>query len=670
MRTASRTFETQLHTRPSGRRRGWRARRPGGDSVAWVVFATALLLWACALAGPLPASARATAGQDPAGGEETTVSGIDAPAPRVPAPEENPVSPVRRIERGPLAPSQSSSPLNGTSQTAPSQTDPSQTGGNPEQNGNGGGNGGPGGGGPGDGPGGGGGDRVRTIDGSGNNRRNPAIGQAGRPLIRLLSADYGDGVSQPAGAGRPSARQVSNLVCDQEHDRPNALSVTDYLWQWGQFLDHDIDLTDGADPVEPFDIAVPAGDPWFDPSGSGEVTIPLNRSIYDPDSGTTVENPRQQLNEITAWIDASNVYGSDEERARALRTLDGSGRLKTSEGDLLPFNEEGLPNAGGPSPSLFLAGDVRANEQLGLTAMHTLFVREHNRLAGRIAERDPDLDGDAVSERARAQVGAPMQVITYREFLPALLGPDALAPYRGYRPEVDASIANLFSTAAYRFGHSTLSTTILRLDAQGAEIAAGHLPLRDAFFAPQRLASEGGIDPILRGLAAQTCQAVDAFVVDDLRNFLFGPPGAGGFDLAALNIQRGRDHGLPSYQRARQAFGMPEALTFGDITSDPELQERLRTAYGDVGAVDLWVGGLAEDPRPGAMVGELLFRILKEQFEALRDGDRFWYRRAFDGERLRRLERTRLADIIRRNTEIADELQNDVFHLPGADPGG
>ena len=91
--------------------------------------------------------------------------------------------------------------------------------------------------------------------------------------------------------------------------------------------------------------------------------ILFNRSLYDPASGTGTDNPRQQLNEISTWIDASNVYGSDSERAEALRTLDGSGRLRTSAGNLLPFNSAGLPNAGNDSDELFLAGDVRANEQ-------------------------------------------------------------------------------------------------------------------------------------------------------------------------------------------------------------------------------------------------------------------------------------------------------------------
>lgn len=511
---------------------------------------------------------------------------------------------------------------------------------------------------------------TRTFDGSDNNTIDPQIGAAFVHLLRIAPAAYADGFASLAGADRPSARAVSNGMAAQEESIPNPAGLTDYFWQWGQFLDHDLDLTDGIDPPEAADIAVPAGDPFFDPANSGTEVISFNRSLYDTSTGDSFNNPRQQENEITAWIDASNVYGSDAVRAAALRTFDGLGTLKTSAGDLLPFNTDGLANAGGDSPDLFLGGDVRANEQIGLTVMHTLFVREHNRLAARIKEDEPNLSGDEIYERARAIVGAQMQVITYEEFLPALVGRDALTPYRGYDPEMDASIANSFSTAAYRFGHSALSEQIMRIDADGNQIAAGHLDLKDAFFAGDRLIDEGGLEPVLRGLSAQVCQKVDPFVIDAVRNFLFGPPGAGGFDLAALNIQRGRDHGLPSYNDMREAVGLRRVTSFAQVSRDPQVRARLADTYSDVDAIDLWVGGLSEDAVNGGQLGALFQRIVVRQFKALRDGDRFWYERVFDGRELERIRNTRLSDIIRRNTEIGRELSDDVFHLtttPGND---
>jgi hypothetical protein len=505
---------------------------------------------------------------------------------------------------------------------------------------------------------------ARSFDGSGNNLAIPERGAAGAIQLRFAPADYGDGIAALAGSDRPGPRAVSNAACTQDEPVANARGASDFLWQWGQFLDHDLDLTQGSVLEEPADIAVPAGDPFFDPAHTGTAVIGFLRSGFAPETGTDPDNPREQINEISAFIDASMVYGSDAGRARALRTLDGSGRLETSEGDLLPFNTEGLDNAGGTSAALFIAGDIRANEQLGLTSLHTLFVREHNRLARSIARITPGLGDDQIYERARRIVGAQIQVITYREFLPVLLGNGALAPYRGYRSSVDPGIRNEFATAAFRVGHTMLSPTLLRLGADGEPIAEGHLALRDAFFAGHRLVDEGGIDPVLRGLAAQPCQEIDPYIADDVRNFLFGAPGAGGFDLASLNIQRGRDHGLPAYNDARRALGLPAARRFADITSDPLRQEQLAAAYTTVDDIDLWVGGLAEDHRPGAMVGELFFRILKRQFEALRDGDRFWYERALAPLDRLVVENTRLGDIIRRNTGIGSELGRNVFLVP------
>ncbi len=512
-----------------------------------------------------------------------------------------------------------------------------------------------------------GGPGFRTFDGSLNNPFQLLWGAADVPLLRLVPSDYGDGISSPAGATRPSPRAISNAVHAQTGSIPNAQGASDWVWQWGQFLDHDIDLTPGADPAEAFPIPVPLGDALFDPFFTGTETIDLNRSIWDATTGTSVDNPRQQLNRITSWIDASNVYGSDRHRADGLRTMV-DGRLETSAGDLLPFNTGGLENdigpAGGNPTQFFVAGDIRANEQAGLAATHTLFVREHNRLADALRVANPLASDEWIYQRARRFVGALIQHITYHEFLPALLGPGALAAYVGYDVGVDPSIANVFSTACFRFGHSMLSPVLQRLDASGAVIPDGNLALRDAFFDPTRITQEGGIEPLLRGLAAQAAQNVDVFIIDDVRNFLFGPPGAGGFDLASLNLQRGRDHGLPSYNDAREAFGLARKTSFADVSTDPVVQARLASVYADVDEIDAWTGGLAEDPVNGGLVGELVATVLIEQFEALRDGDRFWYERILPPAELADVQATTLADVIRRNSPIGAELQDDVFHTP------
>ncbi|MBW2381308.1 MAG: peroxidase, partial [Deltaproteobacteria bacterium] len=308
-------------------------------------------------------------------------------------------------------------------------------------------------------------------------------------------------------------------------------------------------------------------------------------------------------------------------------------------------------------------GDIRANEQVGLIAMHTLFMREHNRLAAEIAANDPALTGEEIYQEARRIVGALVQVITYNEFLPALLGPNALTTYWGYKWIANPTIANEFSTAIYRFGHSALSPTLLRLDASLNPIPEGNLALRDAFFRPDRVVNEGGIEPVLRGLASQACSAIDTELVDDVRDFLFGPPGAGGFDLASLNIQRGRDHGLPSYNEARNAMYLTPRASFAEVSSDLNVQTRLASVYANVDEIDLWVGTLAEDPFNGGHVGELAFQVIKRQFEGLRDCDRYWYAESLTPQEKADVESTTLADVIRRNTSIGAEISDDVFSV-------
>lgn len=498
---------------------------------------------------------------------------------------------------------------------------------------------------------------YRSIDGTGNNLENPDWGSAGSRFVRTTPYDYADGIGAMAGADRPSARQISNETAKQTGSEPNSYGASDFLWVWGQFIDHDIDLTREAHTAEAVPIDIPIGDPAFDPAGTGTQTMGFNRSGYDEATGVT--DAREQMNDITAFLDASMVYGSDATKAAALRA-DG-GYLKMGDGDLLPTNDGTFPEAGPGGGDTFLAGDVRANENVGLTSMHTIFAREHNRLVDELNGKNPDWDDERLYQEAKAIVEGEIQAITYNEFLPLLLGQDAIADYNGYQADVDPQIANIFATAAFRFGHSMLSSTIHRVGEGGEESQYGHLSLKDAFFRPDRLVNEGGVDDTLRGLAFGTSQTIDTHLVEDVRSFLFGPPGSGGMDLEALNIQRGRDHGLPDYNTAREAYGLPRVTDFSEITSDQEIAATLKSLFGSVDNIDVFVGGLAEDEHGGSMLGELFTTIIAEQFSALRDGDRFFYENRFEGEDLAYLQDISLSQIIKQNTGIG-HLQDDVFH--------
>jgi peroxidase len=503
-------------------------------------------------------------------------------------------------------------------------------------------------------------DDIEPLDGKGNNIANPDWGSANTNFLRLSPLDYADGVSSPAGADRPSARVISNTFSESPEDGIlNDRDFTAFVYAWGQFLDHDINLTETATPKEAFPIVVPAGDMWFDPSNSGAMIIPMSRSKYD--LTLSAMQPRQQVNSITAFIDGSQVYGVDAQRAAALREFVG-GRMKVSDGNLPPFNTDGFPNANDAhqieDTKLFLAGDVRANENPELLSLHTLFIREHNRIAARAAGRHPDWTDEELYQHARRMVIAELQKITFEEFLPAILGSNAMPAYQGYDSTVNPGIATEFSTAAFRVGHSMLGDDIEFLDNDGEEIRA-EMELRASFFNPG-VVSETDIDPILKYLASDNAQEIDTRVVDDLRNFLFGEPGQGGFDLASLNIQRGRDHGLADYNSVRVAYGLPRITSFEQITSDKAVQASLSSTYGNVDNIDLWIGGLAEDHLPNSSMGATFTAILIDQFSRLRDGDRFWYQASLSDRMLRDVQETTLADVIRRNTELT-KLQMDVF---------
>ena len=522
---------------------------------------------------------------------------------------------------------------------------------------------------------------VRTIDGTDNNQDNPTQGAAETNIIRFgYPAVYPDGHGDAIDvAGRANARDISNRINAQSESVVNDRNLTDWIVQWGQFLTHDMDLTDNSANANDLsdgttgDFSIPINDPT-DPLGPNP--IPMNRSNYDPTTGTPdlVDSPfgprpnwREQINSVTSYIDASNVYGSDDARAAGLRTFV-DGKLKISDDGLLPLNTDGFSNADpfGLGESLYLAGDVRANEQVGLTAVHTIFVREHNRLAELIQAEDPSLTDEEIYQLARRIVGAEMQIVTYNEFLPALLGDSApKAKEYEYDPTLDSSITNTFATAMFRFGHSMQSSNLQLVENDGTNV--GSLSLAQAFFDPTILGDNPeNVDLVLKGLASQESQENDVLLVDDIRNFLFGPPGAGGLDLAALDVQRGRDHGLPDYNSLRSFYGLDRVTSFEEVSSDPEIQAALEELYGDVDNIDAFIGGIAEDHIDGSSVGEAIDAVVANQFERLRDGDRFFYagdpvlqsrtvRHVID------LKNVSLAGIIQRNTGVTN-LQENVFY--------
>jgi len=511
---------------------------------------------------------------------------------------------------------------------------------------------------------------YRTINGEYNHETNRRQGAAHTALIRYAGDGFVDGQSIPAGPNRPNPRTISNTLFAQEGLLNDPVGLSDYTWVFGQFIDHDLSLTEGSQEVMP--IRVPAGDPAFDPFFFGSVVIPFSRNPHRPGTGFGVGNPRNYNNDITAYLDGSGVYGSDLGRANWLRTFT-DGRLKVSSGDLLPYNtmdgevdgalDPAAPHMAddvGASPVHFVAGDVRANENPLLLSFHTLFVREHNRQCERLKTEHPDWTDEQLYQHARKRVGGLIQSIVYNEWLPAMGVP--VADYPGYDPGVNPQLGNAFTAAAFRVGHTLLNGNIRRLDANGRVLEEGNMTLRDAFFNTTVLA-ETGLDPFLRGMAEQTQQRMDSRVVDDVRNFLFGPPGAGGLDLAAINIMRGRERGLPSYNNIRRAYGLSTHFNFDEINPDFEVYNTLEELYeGDIEEVDPWVAMLAERPMSGSIFGPTIRKIMEKQFSDLRAGDRFFFANdpVLTGEEKDRINNTTFRNLIQRNSDI-DLMQDNVF---------
>ena len=514
----------------------------------------------------------------------------------------------------------------------------------------------------------------RSLSGYGNNLINKDWGAAHEQVPRVTTTNYKDGISEINDENLPDPRVISNKLFDQEDLISDGFNLSDYVWVFGQFIDHDITLVE-SDPAETILLRVPQDDAFFTPNDF--IITSRNKALEG--SGTSRDNPRQFVNEISSYIDGSAVYGVDESRASWLRTFE-DGKLKTSNGDLLPWNtldgefdsqlDFTAPFMADDTRMLtkyFVAGDLRANENPLLIAMHTIFVREHNRLCDEIKFERPHWSDEQIYQRARKLVGAFIQNVVYKEWLPSM-GVN-LPEYRSYSEEMNASIYNVFSAAAFRIGHTLINSNLIRMNNEGEEIIEGSITLQDAFFNPFAVLHAGGIDPYFKGMGTQVMQKMDCKVIDDLRNFLFGAPGAGGLDLASINIFRGRDRGLSDYNTLRGDFGLPFVDDFSEFSASPEDAAALEDLYGDINNIDPWVGMLAERNLPNSIFGDLVMRIMEDQFQVLRDGDRFYFENdpAFTLRERNEIKSTSLHDIIMRNTEISLMQKNLFYAMPHSD---
>uniref|UniRef100_A0A673ZTY0 Eosinophil peroxidase-like n=1 Tax=Salmo trutta TaxID=8032 RepID=A0A673ZTY0_SALTR len=546
-------------------------------------------------------------------------------------------------------------------------------------------------------------ERYRSFTGECNNRQHPKWGAANTPYSRWLPPEYEDVRGVPRGWDPehtyynytlPPVRLVSQDVL-YTHNENISLdsSLSHLLVEWGQWIDHDFALTPQSPSTAAFRTGAdctrtcsrdtpcfPIQIPLSDPRTGIQSCMPFFRSApscvgSEAFTGATPHHHREQLNAITSFVDASMVYGSSSPMAAALRNL-------SSPLGLLALNDQASDQGllfllvtvclWVKLPVFCCLGDSRANEHLGMIALHTLFLREHNRLVRELHLLNAHWSPDTLYQEARKIMGAVHQVDTLLHYLPRVLGetPTSLLmpPYRGYDPEIDPSIANVFSAAAFRFAHVTVQPMVARLG-PGYSLAPQHppLPLHHSLFASWRVVQEGGIDPVLRGLLLSPAklQMPGQMMVEELTERLFQAQGGMPLDLGALNLQRGRDHGLPGYSSWRGLCGLSVPNTTSDlagILGNPGLAEKFLLLYGTSQNIDVWVGAISEPPLPGGRVGPLLACLLAKQFRALRDGDRFWWEReaVFTSTQRAQLHTVSLSRIICDNTHIT-RVPSDPF---------
>jgi hypothetical protein len=607
---------------------------------------------------------------------------------------------------------------------------------------------------------------AQSLDGSGNNLAHPEWGQLGRPYSRVAPASYADGAS--AMVAGPNSRWLSNrLINDVGQNTFSENGVTQWGWTWGQFLDHTFGLAQGGGPSA--NIAFSSTDP-LESFKNDLGVVPFTRDAAAPGTGVTI--PREQINTVSSYIDGFAIYSGSESRLEWLRDGPVDGDLSNNAatlmlpGGFLPERTARGNPATAPAMAIdgrlishpqdaMVAGDVRANENIALTATHTLFAREHNRIVGLLPNT---LSAQEKFTIARRVVTAEQQYVTYNEFLPAM--GVRLPAYTGYNPNVNAALSNEFATVGYR-AHSQIHgefefevsadryTDAQLADFEKAGIEHGltpdgtqramAIPLNVAFFTPGVL-KEIGEDEILGALGGEPQYKNDEMIDNHLRSTLFQIPTngqtdciepvdpkcfAGVVDLGAIDIERGREHGVPNYNDLRRAYGLAPKTSFaaiaggsesfpsdplltqGNEINDPNSQDftalfdkngapiagdspaaatdpitstrrtslaaRLKAAYGTVDKVDAFMGMISEPHLRGSEFGELQNAIWAKQFQALRDGDRFFFGNDPALAQIRTtygldFHRT-LAQIITSNTQIpAAALNANVFVVPADKP--
>ncbi|XP_017401018.1 dual oxidase 1 [Cebus imitator] len=536
---------------------------------------------------------------------------------------------------------------------------------------------------------------VQRFDGWYNNLMEHRWGSKGSRLQRLVPASYADGVYQPLGEPHlPNPRDLSNTISRGPAGLASLRNRTVLGVFFGYHLLSDlVSVETPGCPAEFLNIRIPPGDPVFDPDQRGDVVLPFQRSRWDPETGRSPSNPRDLTNQVTGWLDGSAIYGSSHSWNDALRSFSG-GQLATGPDPAFPRDSQNPllmwaapdPATGQSGPrGLYAFGAERGNREPFLQALGLLWFRYHNLCAQRLARQHPDWGDEELFQHARKRVIATYQNIAMYEWLPSFLQKTP-PEYKGYRPFLDPSISSEFVAASEQFLSTMVPPGVYMRNAschfQGVfnrnSSVSRALRVCNSYWSREHpsLQSAEDVDALLLGMTSQIAEQEDHVVVEDVRDFWPGPLKFSRTDHLASCLQRGRDLGLPSYNKARAALGLPPMTRWQDINtalsrSDDTVLEATASLYNqDLSWLELLPGGLLEshgDPGP------LFSTIVLDQFVRLRDGDRYWFENARNGlfskKEIEEIRNTTLRDVLVAVIDVdPGALQPSVFVWHKGDP--
>ncbi|KAL7042509.1 hypothetical protein ACKWTF_001170 [Chironomus riparius] len=493
-----------------------------------------------------------------------------------------------------------------------------------------------------------------------------------------------------AGPNRPSPRKLSRLFMRGQDGLSSKDNRTALLAFFGQVVTNEIVMaSESGCPIEMHRIEVEKCDEMYDKECRGDRYIPFHRAMYDRHTGQSPNAPREQINQMTAWIDGSFIYSTSEAWLNAMRSFQNGTLLTDKSGNMPVKNTMRVPLFNNPVPHvmralsperLYLLGDPRTNQNPAILSFAILLLRWHNVQAQEVKRKYPDWSDEEIFQRARRQVVASLQSIFVYEYLPAFLGGVDLDPYTGYKGDVHPGISHMFQAAAFRFGHSLIPPGIMRRDGKCnyklSRMGSTAIRLCSTWWDSSDIFEDSSIEEFLMGMASQLAEREDPFLCSDVREKLFGPMEFTRRDLGALNIMRGRDNGLADYNSARKAYNLSPHKDWKDINpvlfeKDPELMNILISAYKNrLDNVDAYIGGMLESyGKPG----ELFTKVILDQFTRIRDADRYWFENEeneiFTKEEIEKFRNIKLWDIIVNSTSIdPDSIQQNVFQFMDGDP--